>query len=162
MATSTEFTLASPACDNGKLPKYCTQEGVGTKWDVSPPLEWHNVPPKTKSMALVVQDIDFVDPKGCEVALTHWVVVNIPVTMKGLPQGFSGTGEEEGGIEEGLNDWKVRVWRGPKMANYGDTFQFRLYALDDHMHFHNQVTRAKLLDAMAGHVVGEAVFTATF
>ncbi|KAL2337710.1 hypothetical protein Fmac_012156 [Flemingia macrophylla] len=141
MATRTEFRLISPACDNGKLPRYCTQEGVGTKWDISPPLEWYNVPPKTKNIVLVVQDIDFVDPKGCVVPLTHWVVVNIPITMHGLPEGFSGKEDEEGdgdGIAEGLNDWKVRLWRGPKMANYGDRFEFRLYALDDHMKFDNQ------------------------
>ncbi|TKY63538.1 Phosphatidylethanolamine-binding protein PEBP [Spatholobus suberectus] len=138
----TEFKLVSPAIDkegNGKLPKYCTQEGLGTKWDVSPPLQWHNVPPKTKSLALVVQDIDAVDPTGHVAPLTHWVVVNIPVTVKGLPEGFSGKEEEVGGeygaIEEGLNDWKVRVWRGPKVPNYDDRFEFRLYALDDDTHF---------------------------
>ncbi|RDX86150.1 hypothetical protein CR513_32556, partial [Mucuna pruriens] len=143
---STEFTLVSPAIEkegNGKLPRYCTQEGVGTKWNISPPLEWHNVPPKTKSMALVVQDIDAVDPTGRLAPLAHWVVLNIPVTLKGLPQGFSGkeeeVGAEYGAIEEGLNDWNTRVWRGPKMANYADRFQFRLFALDHHMHFDNQV-----------------------
>ncbi|KAK7349782.1 hypothetical protein VNO77_07444 [Canavalia gladiata] len=165
---STEFRLVSPAINNesGKLPRYCTQEGVGAKWDISPPLEWHNVPPKTKSLALLVQDIDAVDPTGRVVALVHWVVVNIPVSVKGIPEGFSGKGEEVGGeygvIEEGVNDWKVRVWRGPKTPNYHDRFEFRLYALDDHMHFHNQVTKEKLLDTIAGHVVGEAVLTATF
>ncbi|XP_014513267.1 uncharacterized protein LOC106771796 [Vigna radiata var. radiata] len=166
---STEFTLVSPAIDNegkGKLPRYCTQEGLGSKWDISPPLEWYNLPPETKSMALVVQDIDAVDPTGNPVALTHWVVVNIPVSVKGLPEGFSGKKEEVGGeyekIEEGVNDWKVRVWRGPKLPNYEDRFEFRLYALDDFMVFDNQVTKTKLLDAIAGHVLEEAIFTATF
>lgn len=101
------------------------------------------MPPKTKSMALVVQDIDAVDPTGHPAAPAHWVVVNIPVSVKGLPEGFSGKKEELGGeyenIEEGVNDWNVRVWRGPKVPNYQDRFEFRLYALDDHMHFDNQV-----------------------
>ncbi|KAJ1419313.1 YbhB/YbcL [Sesbania bispinosa] len=180
---SNEFRLVSPAIDNeggGKLPRYCTQEGMSTKWDISPPLEWHNLPPKTKSLALVVQDIDAVDPTGRTVPLTHWVVVNIPVTVTRLPEGLSGKeeemGDEYGGIDEGLNDWNVRMWRGPKMPNYGDRFEFRLYALDNDMHFDNQwpfkhpelgflfkeVTKQKLLDAIVGHIVGEAVLTATF
>ncbi|XP_061368229.1 uncharacterized protein LOC133311234 [Gastrolobium bilobum] len=166
---SNEFILVSPAIDKeggGKLPRYCTQEGLGTKWDISPPLEWHNLPPKTKSLALVVQNINAMDPTGRMVPFTHWVVVNIPVTVKGLPEGLSGKEEELGGeysrIEEGLNDWNVHVWRGPKMPNYGDRFEFKLYALDYDMHFDNQVTKQKLLEAIAGHVVGEAVLTATF
>ncbi|XP_057451228.1 uncharacterized protein LOC130743125 [Lotus japonicus] len=168
---SNEFKLVSPAIDNeggGKLPRFYTQEGVGSKWDISPPLEWHNPPPKTKSFALVVQDIDAVDPAGNPVQLTHWVVVNIPATVRGLPEGFSGkegeVGAEFAAIEEGLNDWKVNLWRGPKMPNYGDRFEFRLYALDYETHFDNQVTKLKLklLDAIAAHTVGEAILTATF
>ncbi|OIW05027.1 hypothetical protein TanjilG_18626 [Lupinus angustifolius] len=164
-----EFTLVSPATDNEggeKLPRYCTQQGLGAKWDISPPLEWHNVPSKTKSLALVVQDVDAVDPTGRKVPFTHWVVVNIPVTVKRLPEGLSGKVEEEGGeyvgIAEGINDWKVNVWRGPKIDNYCDRFEFRLYAISEDMHFDNQVTKEKLLDTITGHVVGEAVLTATF
>lgn len=143
---SKEFRLVSPAIDKEggvKLPRYYTHEGVGSKWNISPPLEWLNVPPKTKSLALLVQDVDTVDPTGRTVPITHWVVVNIPATLTKLPEGLSGKedemGDEYNGIEEGVNDWKVNLWRGPKTPNYGDRFEFKLYALDDHMHFDNQV-----------------------
>ncbi|KAK4268554.1 hypothetical protein QN277_025196 [Acacia crassicarpa] len=165
-----EFKLVSPLIiekkGGGNLPRYCTQEGVDNKWNISPPLEWHNVPDQAKSLALLVQDIDAVDPRGHLVPVTHWVVVNIPPTLKGLPKGFSGKQDELGdvysGIEEGLNDWNVKLWNGPKMPNYGDRFEFKLYALDSNKHFDNQVTTEKLMEAIAGHVVGEAVFIATF
>ncbi|MED6138729.1 hypothetical protein PIB30_077181 [Stylosanthes scabra] len=171
--SSEEFKLVCPAIKEineeriGKLPRYCTQEGLGSKWDISPPLEWYNVPPKTRSLALLVQDIDAVDPMGRKIQPAHWIVVNIPTTVNRLPEGFSGKvirveNEEYSGIEEGINDWKVNVWRGPKMPNYGDTFEFRLYALDFDHHFDNQVTKEKLLDAITGHVVGEAVLATTF
>lgn len=143
---SNKFKLVSPAIGNegdGKLPRYCTQEGMGAKWDISPPLEWHNLPPKTKSLALVVQDIDAVGLTGLTTPITHWVVVNIPATVTRLPEGLSGKedemGDEYSAIEEGLNDWKVHIWRGPKMANYSDRFEFRLYALDNDTKFDNQV-----------------------
>ena len=68
------------------------------------------------------------------------------MTVKGLPKGFSrkegevgGEDDEYDGIEEGLNDWNVHMWRGPKMPNYGDRFEFRLYALDNDRRFDNQV-----------------------
>ncbi|KAI4353405.1 hypothetical protein L6164_002358 [Bauhinia variegata] len=169
---SKEFKLTSPAISNdgrGTLPRQCTQEGLGTKWNISPPLEWQNVPEKAKTLAVVVQNVDAVDPSGHLVPQTHWVVVNIPATLGGLPEGFSGKeddpevmSEEFSGIEQGLNDWKVNVWRGPKWPNYEDRIEFKIYALDNDMRFDNTVTKEKLLDAIAGHVVGEAQFMATF
>ena len=145
---SEEFRLASPAIDNeGRLPRKYTQEGQGARKNWSPPLEWYNVPEGTKALALVVQDIDAPDPSGPVVPWTHWVVVNVPPAIKGLPEGFSGKGEEAGGggdyggIKEGNNDWKVPGWRGPKLPNHGHRIEFKLYALDDEVHLGNKVCR---------------------
>ncbi|KAI3850935.1 hypothetical protein MKX03_007358 [Papaver bracteatum] len=95
----------------------------------SPPLEWHNVPDGTKSLAIVVQDLD-----SDVIPWTAWVVINIPPSLKGLPEGFSCKGEELGGdyaeIQEGHNDQKV--------------------------------TKEKLIEAVEGHVLGEAVLLSIF
>ncbi|KAK4268559.1 hypothetical protein QN277_025201 [Acacia crassicarpa] len=88
---SEEFRLVSPTISNeGKIPRHYTDEGQGAKRNVSPPLEWYNLPEGTKTLALVVEDIDAPDPEGSIVPWVHWVVVNIPPTVKGLPEGFSG------------------------------------------------------------------------
>ncbi|ERN05208.1 hypothetical protein AMTRI_Chr08g208300 [Amborella trichopoda] len=90
------------------------------------------------------------------------------VEIAGLPEGFSGREEEEGGeyagIKEGNNDWKVPGWRGLKLPlpSHGHRFQFKLYALDDEMHLGNKVTKEKLLDSIGGHVLGEAELVAIF
>ncbi|KAL1368698.1 hypothetical protein HN51_022860 [Arachis hypogaea] len=164
---SGEFKLVSPTINNeGRLPRHHTDEGQGAKKNISPPLEWYNLPEGTKSLAVVVEDIDAPDPDGPIVPWTHWVVVNIPPTVKGLPEGFSGKEEEMGGdykgIKEGNNDWKVPGWRGPRLPTHGHRFQFKLYALDDELNLGNKVTKEKTLEAIEGHVLGEAVLMAKF
>ncbi|KAK6943170.1 Phosphatidylethanolamine-binding protein [Dillenia turbinata] len=164
---SEEFRLVSPVINNeGRLPRKFTQEGQGAKKNISPPLEWYNVPEGTKTMALVVQDIDAPDPSDPVVPWVHWVVVNIPPTLKGLPEGFSGKEEDVGGnyagIKEGNNDYKVPGWRGPKVPTPGHRFEFKLYALDGEVNLGKKVTKDKLLEAIEGHVLGEAVLMAIF
>ncbi|OVA02748.1 Phosphatidylethanolamine-binding protein PEBP [Macleaya cordata] len=164
---SEEFRLISPGIDHeGRLPRKYTEEGQGALKNISPPLEWYNVPQGTKSLALVVQDIDAPDPSGPIVPWTVWVVVNIPPSLKGLPEGFSGKEEEVGAggefaeIKEGNNDFKVPGWRGPKLPSRGHRFEFKLYALDDIPHLGRKVTKEKLLEAIQGHLLGEAVLIA--
>lgn len=164
---SDEFRLVSPGIDHeGRLPRKYTKEGQGTQKNISPPLEWYNVPKGTKSLALVVQDIDAPDPSGPLVPWVTWVVVNIPPECKGLPEGFSGKQEEGKGeygeIQEGVNDSKVPGWRAPQLPTHGHRFEFKLYALDDDVKLGNKVTKDKLLDAIEGHVLGEAVLIAYF
>ncbi|KAK1412431.1 hypothetical protein QVD17_33677 [Tagetes erecta] len=162
---SDEFRLTSSSIDHeGKLPRKYTSDGQGTQKDISPPLEWYNVPEGTKTLALVVQDIDAPDPEGPLVPWTVWVVINIPPSLKRLPEGFSRKEEEIGGdyagIKEGYNDFKVPGWRTPKVPSSGHRFEFKLYALDDEFDLGNKVTKDKLLEAIDGHVIGEAVLIA--
>ncbi|KAL9242585.1 hypothetical protein vseg_016571 [Gypsophila vaccaria] len=163
-----EFRVVVPAVskEGNKLPRWCTDEGQGARRNISPPVEWYNVPRGTRSMALVVEDIDAPDPNGPLVPWTIWVVANIPPTSKGLPEGFSGkdevggtTGELEGAVE-GNNDEKVPGWRVPMMPTHGHRIEFRLYALDDEPRLGKTVTKERLLDAIQGHVIGEASFIA--
>ncbi|MBA0700803.1 hypothetical protein Goari_022463 [Gossypium aridum] len=162
-----QFRLVSPSINHeGKLPRKYTDEGQGAKKNLSPPLEWYNVPDGTQSMALVVEDIDAPDPSDPIKPWTCWVVANIPPTLKGLPEGFSGKEEEVGGdytcLKEGHNDYKVPGWRGPKLPSNGHRFQFRLFALDEQLKLGNKVTKEKLLEDIEGHVIGEAQVTTMF
>lgn len=141
---SDEFRLVSSQVNNeGRLPRKYTGDGQGAKKNISPPLEWYNVPQGTKSLSLVVEDVDAPDPCGPIVPWTHWVVVNIPPTLNRLPEGFSGKEEEVGGdyagIKEGNNDWKVPGWCGPSLQNHGHRLEFKLYALDDEIKLGNNV-----------------------
>ncbi|ESQ40085.1 hypothetical protein EUTSA_v10014869mg [Eutrema salsugineum] len=161
--SSEEFRLVSPTIDNeGKLPRKYTMGGQGGQTNISPPLEWYNVPEDTKSLAVVVEVMDSPDdPSAPPVPWTVWVVVDIPPEMKGLPEGFSGKEEQVSGagIREGNNDHKVPGWRGPLMPSNDQRFQFKLLALDDKPKLGHTVSKERLLDAVEGHVLGEAIFT---
>ncbi|XP_051131715.1 uncharacterized protein LOC127251850 [Andrographis paniculata] len=164
---SNEFRVVSPHIDHeGRLPRQYMGDGQGAKKNISPPLEWYNLPEGTKSLALIVQDIDAPDPSGPIVPWTIWVVINIPPTVKGLPEGFSLKGEEMGGdyaaIKEGQNDMKKHGWDAPKLPSGGHRIEFKLFALDDHLHLGNKVTKDKVLEAVDGHILGESVLLAKF
>uniref|UniRef100_A0A8I7B1X9 Uncharacterized protein n=1 Tax=Hordeum vulgare subsp. vulgare TaxID=112509 RepID=A0A8I7B1X9_HORVV len=63
----------------------------------------------------------------------------------GLPEGFSGAGGNantggEGGLQEGVNDWKQPGWRGPVPDSHGHRVQFRLYALGDVLSLGNKAS----------------------
>lgn len=152
MAGSDEFRLVSSGIDNeGRMPRKYTQEGQGALKNRSPPLEWYNVPQGTESLALVVQDLDAPDPADPLVPWTHWVVVNIPPSAKGLPEGFSGSDKSAGeGLKEGINDWKVPGWRGPKLPSHGHRFEFKLYALDEVVNLGNKVWVIMFMPAYKG------------
>jgi Raf kinase inhibitor-like YbhB/YbcL family protein len=143
------FKLGSPTFDHGgRLPRKYTNGGQGALKDLSPPLEWYNVPDGTKSLALVAEDVDAtLEPDGPAVPWTHWVVVNIPPSVKRLPEGFSNKeefpGREFEHIKEGNNDWKVPGWCGPVHQSGNHRIVFRLYALDDEMHLGNKVFQYK-------------------
>ncbi|EYU41935.1 hypothetical protein ABFS82_10G012600 [Erythranthe guttata] len=162
-----EFRLASSnISQDGRLPRQYSAEGQGAKMNISPPLEWYNLPQGTKSLALTVQDIDAPEPSGPLVPFTIWVVINIPPTVKGLPEGFSGKEEEMGGdyagIKEGHNDLKKVGWQAPKIPGPGHRIEFKMYALDDVLGLGHKVTADKVLEAIEGHVLGEAVLIANF
>ncbi|CAO2820141.1 unnamed protein product [Amaranthus hypochondriacus] len=163
-----EFRIVCPPInkEDGRLSRKYTDEGQGAKRGLSPPVEWYNLPEGTKRLALVVEDIDAPDPSAPLVPWTVWVVGNIPPTVKGLPEGFSGKQQELGGdyaeIVEGNNDEKVPGWRVPMMPSHGHRFEFRLYALDDDVHLGKTVTKERLLDAIENHVIGEASLIAVF
>jgi len=73
--------LFSPAFQpNSMIPSQYTCDGS----DISPPLQWKNIPAGTKSFALIMDDPDA--PVGLWV---HWVLYNIPVEVSSLPENLS-------------------------------------------------------------------------
>lgn len=152
---SEEFRLVCPGVSNqeGKFPRKYTDEGQGALKNISPPLEWYNLPEGSKSLALVVQDIDAPDPDGPIVPWTSWVVMNIPPSLNRLPEGLSGKVEEMGGeyagIKEGNNDLKTPGWHVPKLPTHPHRLEFKLYALDDELNLGNKVLITKVFNSIS-------------
>ena len=79
-----KFTLSSPDLSSGSFDTKFTLNGFGcTGSNVSPALQWSNIPAGTKSLALQVRDRDAPTGSG----LWHWAIYNIPPTVTGLAQG---------------------------------------------------------------------------
>jgi Raf kinase inhibitor-like YbhB/YbcL family protein len=83
-AQSAAFTLSSPDLASGTFDNKYILNGFGcTGGNVSPALEWRNVPAGTKSLALQIHDPDAPTGSG----FWHWGVYNLPPTTTGLAQG---------------------------------------------------------------------------
>jgi hypothetical protein len=143
------FTLSSPAFEGGDWihPRY-TCEGQNT----APPLEWSHVPVGVRSFALIMDDPDA--PSG---TFTHWIQWDIPAETRSLAGASSGVA--------GVNDFHGAGYGGPcPPPNHGThRYYFRLYALDvDTLDLPPESGRARLEEAMAGHVVAEDALMGRF
>ena len=115
--------LRSSAFKDGEaIPEKYTSQGD----DVSPPLAWDDVPAGTKSLALIVEDPDAMDPAKGTAMWIHWLVVDLPPESQGLPEA---TGVLPKGVV-GLNDWERARWNGPARPTGRHHYVFKLYALD--------------------------------
>jgi Raf kinase inhibitor-like YbhB/YbcL family protein len=94
-AQAAAFTLSSPDLAGGSFDNAYVLNGFGCKGqNLSPALQWSNVPAGTKSLALQVYDPDAPTGSG----FWHWAVYNIPANAGGLPRGV---GNSAGGLPAG-------------------------------------------------------------
>jgi Raf kinase inhibitor-like YbhB/YbcL family protein len=146
------LTLRSPAFSNGgAIPARYTCDGQ----DTAPPLEWSEVPEKTESLALIVDDPDAPDPAAPKMRFVHWVLYNIPADVRGLSEGASPNGLPEGACE-GSNDFKKRGYGGPCPPIGRHRYVFTLYALDKSFNDAGAVSKTELETAMKTHVIEKA------
>ena len=128
--------------ENGKISPEYTCDGK----DISPPLKVENIPEKTRSLALIVDDPDA--PGGTWV---HWVVWNIPPSTAEMP-----SGSVPKGAMQGLNSFKTTKYGGPCPPSGSHRYYFKMYALDTDLSLPGRTTKADLERAMSGHVLAEA------
>jgi len=140
----------------GTIPAKYTCEGS----DTSPPLAWSGVPPSAKSLALIVDDPDAPDPKAPRMTWVHWVLYDVPPQSSSLAEGASRS--LPSGTREGLNDWKKTGYGGPCPPIGRHRYFFKLYALDTVLPDLGKPTKADLLKAMEGHVVGTTELVGTY
>lgn len=144
--------LESPAfAPQGEIPARFTCEGG----DVSPPLAWSGLPAGTKSLALVVDDPDAPDPKAPKMTWVHWVLYNLPADAGGLAEG-AGSAGLPAGAKQGLNDWQRAGYGGPCPPIGQHRYFHKLYALDTVLPDLGKPSKARLEQAMQGHVLGKA------
>ena len=122
--------------------------------DISPPLAWSGIPAGTKSLALIVDDPDAPDPAAPKMTWVHWVLYNLPADAVQLPQGVA-PARLPADTREGRNDWKRTGYGGPCPPIGRHRYFHKLYALDVVLPDLGQPTKARLEQAMQGHILGQ-------
>lgn len=142
---------------HGAIPARHTCEGG----DRSPPLHWAGAPAGTRSFALLVDDPDAPDPAAPRMTWVHWVLYNLPADCTSLAEGLA-SAQLPPGTREGRNDWKRTGYGGPCPPIGRHRYFHKLHALDALLPDLGHPTKARLLAAMAGHVLAQAELVGTY
>lgn len=136
------------------MPAPSAGKGVGD--NASPPLGWEGVPPGTRQLVLVMDDVDVPLPRP----LLHTIAVLDP-TLGGVAGGALLPRTD--GMHFIRADLGHRGYAGPRpIPGHGPhRYRFQLFALDEPIA--DSVTTVKaLLVAMAGHVLARGTLTGTY
>ena len=152
--------------DGGQIPVRFTQAepGVAVGEGRSPAISWANVPAGTQSLVLNFHDMDVVRNKTSD-DQAHWIVWNIAPATTGLPEGVP-----RGPLADGAQQVSVTgpLYRGPGAPATGPLhhYTFELYALDIKLDVQPGAdafeTRANVMKALQGHILGKAVYGGLF
>jgi Raf kinase inhibitor-like YbhB/YbcL family protein len=148
------ITVSSPTLiADQTMPRDYTPDGR----NLSPPLTWSNLPPATRTIAVICEDPDAGNPPP----FVHWLIYNIPATATGLPEGLpidpaAAMPAEITGAIQGISGFRRPIYRGPAPPpGKPHHYHFVVYALDADLGLKPGLTRADLLAAIAGHVIGQ-------
>ena len=148
------FQLFSPAFEHKtKIPARYTCSAD----DISPELQWRDVPDGVQSFVLIMDDPDA--PVGTWV---HWILYNIPGESTGLPEGFSKNEELADGAIHGKNSGGKTYYNGPCPPSGTHRYFFKLYALDVTLDLPVGGTKPEVLKAIQGHMIGMAELMGTY
>lgn len=126
--------------------------------DLSPPLRWSGPPAKTRGFALITDDPDA--PGGTWV---HWVLYGIRASVRELPEGVQARETVADIGIQGVNDFRKVGYGGPcPPRGTPHRYYFTLYALDVELPFPPRKTKAEILKAMQGHILGQAQATGLY
>ena len=132
--------VTSPAFRPGAMiPRKYTCEGE----DINPPIDIGELPPSTRSLAVVADDPDA--PSG---TWLHWLVWNITVTHH--------IHENEVPGDQGVNDFGRSDYGGPCPPDREHRYYFKLYALDSRLNIPDTSEIDVLENAIEHHVIEEA------
>ena len=155
------LTITSPDFeDGGVIPNKYTQADASP---VSPKLEWTHVPAGTMSFVLILHDPDVALGRKTDDVL-HWMIFNIPGTATGLPGGVPAEAKLEDGTINAKNLRGGVGYMGPGAPPAGPYhhYTFELFALDTKLELGPDASRADVLAAMQGHILGKGVLEGRF
>lgn len=139
--TTDTIGVTSPAFVQGAvIPQKYTCEGA----NINPEIVIHHLPPKTASLALIMED-----PDTGHGTYDHWLLWNI------LPSGDEVTiAENSAPGTQGANGEGKSAYKGPCPPRGIHHYHFRIFALDSKMSLSAGSDKRTLINAMEGHIIG--------
>ena len=137
--------------DGGEIPRECGYKN-GNK---IPPLTISGIPEGTKSLALIMDDPDAMEPAGK--VWVHWIAWNIEGSTIDLKKCY-----------QGMTDFGEVGYGGPAPPDKRHTYVFKAYALDCAIHDvikgmdENDWSKPAVEKAMEGHIIEQASLTGTY
>ena len=120
--------------------------------NVSPPLNFTDVPAEAKSLALIMHDPDA--PVG---DFVHWTMWHIPPTTEGIA-----ANSVPAGVIQGITSFGDKKYGGPCPPSGTHRYMFELYALDTSLGLPAETTRDQLKAAMQDHILEQHTLLGTF
>jgi len=156
-----QFAVSSSAFGDGKaIPTRHANKGVSGGQNVSPPLSWANLPEGTRSLAVAC-----IDRHPIANNWVHWLVVNIPTSVKVSPEGASRTTMLPAGAKELENTFGTTGWEGPLPPRGSGThpYEFQLCALSvETLNLPVNTNLASFNKAINGKVLATAKLVGTY
>ncbi len=157
VASLRTFPVHSRAFVHGApLPARYTADGDG----LSPPIQWHNVPATTRSVAIVIEDADSPTPRP----LVHAIVWNLPGEDGVLGEGVLNAMHATGSTDLGRNSLLQHTYLPPDPPpGHGQhRYAFQVFALDSVPEHGVAPGRGALLDVLRDHVLASGLLIGTY
>lgn len=127
---------------NQTIPQKYTCDGE----DLSPPLQFGEVPEDAQSLVLIVDD-----PDAPAKTWVHWTVFNMDPTTNEVSE----NSVPNGGVEA-MTDFGRQGYGGPCPPSGTHRYFFKLYALDTKLALSSNADKKEIEEAMQGHILGLA------
>lgn len=140
--SSMSLTISSPSfSQNGTIPVRFTCDGK----NISPELNFKNIPTRTQSLALTMEDPDA--PRG---VWNHWIIWNMSKDTAGIKEGELPAGTI------GIGTSGKASYEGPCPPDREHRYIFTLYALDSILSLPKNSTKEELIQSLNSHIIEQA------
>lgn len=144
---SMPLTITSPSFQmNSTIPALFTCDGK----NISPELNFSNIPDGTQSLALIMEDPDVPKTIRADGMWNHWIAWNISPQTTRVEEGKTPPGIV------GINTSGKTAYTGPCPPDREHRYIFTLYALNAMFSLPKNSTKEELLKTIAPHIIEKA------
>ena len=142
----------------GDMPINCTCKGK----EASPALSWESSTTDAEAYAVLMTDPDVSSPNFPLYNLSHWVLYNLPASVRSLPEGVTTEQLRMLGGKTGRNGTGSLAYIGPCPPIGRHAYIFRVYALDQPITLADAPDKQTVMEAMQGHILEYGELTGYF